>query len=117
MRRRSQSFGQELRDGCAGLTTNPLPDYWVTLLKRIEDRERADASERTFFVHPLDIEEACVGLQEQGFYPAEFVFSGHNERARVTRTSTARSREYETLSGDSWWIGFLQDLRAGCFNR
>ena len=118
MRRRSQKgIGRELRGRFEGLITNPLPDYWLKLLERIEETERADAADRPFFVHPLDIEQAWEGLQEQGFHPADFVFAGHNERARVTRTSTARFREYETLSSDSWWTIFLQDLRAGCFNR
>ena len=67
-------------------------------------------------MNPVDIEEACAGIEHLGLVASDFEFSKCSERARVVCTSTGAFREYSMGSDEKWCDHFLRDLKAGNFN-
>jgi hypothetical protein len=111
MRHENGGIGESLRTELSGIDAAA---GWLHLLRQVSGT--AMPRVREFFLDPGGIEEACEGVERLGLRSGDFVFGCRNEQARVTRTSTVKSREYDLVPSNPWWANFLRDLQAGGFD-
>jgi hypothetical protein len=118
MNQKDHGIGVGLRSEFAAIAHERFPRSWKVFLERMKLRARRNGNiaTETFFMDPLEIEEACAGIERLGLLASDFEFSGYDERVRVVCTSTGAFREYPMHSAGKWWDQFLRDLQAGAFS-